>query len=130
MADLVVTSQHLYTCIHWCVCVCVCVHKHLVSCNFIACVVCGYIIKVKYGTLLEFSWGCSGLRIQDCHCSLLGQCCSTSSISGQRTSMCHRWGQKNRCRTVLSSQGFHLMSVALLKPHPLFFLPSISSGSH
>ena len=37
---------------------------------------------------------CSGLRSQHCHCSGLGHCCGSSSISDPGTSICHRCGQK------------------------------------
>ena len=36
----------------------------------------------------------SGLRIQCCHCSSLGCCCHTGSISGLGTSTCHRCGPR------------------------------------
>ena len=50
-------------------------------------------LKVRHkGVLLRSS----GLRIRPCHCSGLGCCCGTGSVSSPGTSMCQRHGQKKK----------------------------------
>ena len=50
-------------------------------------------LKVRHkGVLLRSS----GLRIRPCHCSGLGCCCGTGSVSSPGTAECQRHGQKKK----------------------------------